>query len=460
MSSSPPSPVALAGAGLLASLLHLGQPRRFLKAFTQWRSSWLSREAILAIATLAVFGLFAALWVFFGLRTRWLGVPAAALALATVFATAMIYAQLRSVPRWRSPLTPVLFLLFALAGGALLAGAAVPAAWLLAALGIAQLAAWPRGDGASPAAGTTLATATGLGALGRLRLLEPPHTGRNYLLREMVFVIGRGHALKLRAVGLLLAVAAAARPAVAAAARHPRARPGRRRPCRGRARPALALLRGGRARGWTLLRKALRHPVSASRSEKRRAQWPNRAQAPHGGGHQPGQPPRLQVAALCWRRSGKGLRVLLITSRDTGRWVIPKGWPMRQRTEAEAAAREAYEEAGVRGIVALAQHRPLHLPQGPCARAAASPARCGSSRSRCARSCAISRDRPAPQPSGSRREKAARRVAEPELAALIRGFDPAAAAPERPLGTRLRPARAEGRNSMTIGSDRRRISTR
>jgi len=65
----------------------------------------------------------------------------------------------------------------------------------------------------------------------------------------------------------------------------------------------------------------------------------------------PGQPRRLQVAALCWRRSSKGLRVLLITSRDTGRWVIPKGWTMRNRTEAEAAAREAYEEAGLRGSV-------------------------------------------------------------------------------------------------------------
>ncbi len=66
----------------------------------------------------------------------------------------------------------------------------------------------------------------------------------------------------------------------------------------------------------------------------------------------PGQPPSLQVGALCWRRSGAGvLKILLITSRDTGRWVIPKGWPMRKRTEAEAAAREAFEEAGVRGDI-------------------------------------------------------------------------------------------------------------
>ena len=65
----------------------------------------------------------------------------------------------------------------------------------------------------------------------------------------------------------------------------------------------------------------------------------------------PGPPPSRQVAALCFRRTGKGLRVLLITSRDTGRWVIPKGWPMRNRSDAEAAAREAFEEAGVRGTI-------------------------------------------------------------------------------------------------------------
>ena len=161
---------------------------------------------MLAVATLAVFTLFAALWVLAGIRTRLLGIPAAALALTTVFATAMIYAQMRSLPRWRSPLTPLLFLLFALAGGALLAGATRQAPWLLGALGVVQLAAWAHGDGRFRRTGTTLATATGLGALGRLRLLEPPHSGANYLLREMVFVIARDHALKLRLAGIVLAV--------------------------------------------------------------------------------------------------------------------------------------------------------------------------------------------------------------------------------------------------------------
>lgn len=58
-----------------------------------------------------------------------------------------------------------------------------------------------------------------------------------------------------------------------------------------------------------------------------------------------------QVAALCWRVRKGQLQVLLITSRDTGRWVIPKGWPIAGLTTAAAAALEAWEEAGVQGKI-------------------------------------------------------------------------------------------------------------
>ena len=58
----------------------------------------------------------------------------------------------------------------------------------------------------------------------------------------------------------------------------------------------------------------------------------------------------LQVAALPYRHRADGsLEVLLVTTRGTGRWMVPKGWPMTGRSHAEAAAQEAYEEAGVRG---------------------------------------------------------------------------------------------------------------
>lgn len=64
-----------------------------------------------------------------------------------------------------------------------------------------------------------------------------------------------------------------------------------------------------------------------------------------------GMPCRLQVAALPWRFAGDEIEVLLVTSRDTRRWVLPKGWPEAGEHLHEAAAREAAEEAGVHGEV-------------------------------------------------------------------------------------------------------------
>ena len=61
---------------------------------------------------------------------------------------------------------------------------------------------------------------------------------------------------------------------------------------------------------------------------------------------------RVQCGALCWRWQGHDLKVLLVTSRDTGRWIIPKGWLIPDLTAAASAAREAWEEAGVEGAVA------------------------------------------------------------------------------------------------------------
>lgn len=63
------------------------------------------------------------------------------------------------------------------------------------------------------------------------------------------------------------------------------------------------------------------------------------------------RPPRQQYAALCYRLRKKtgALEILVMTSRDTGRWVIPKGWPMVGKAAHEVAAQEAFEEAGVKG---------------------------------------------------------------------------------------------------------------
>ena len=60
---------------------------------------------------------------------------------------------------------------------------------------------------------------------------------------------------------------------------------------------------------------------------------------------------RTQFGALCWRAQGDETQVLLVTSRRSKRWIIPKGWPVDRATPAEAAAPEAWEEAGVEGKV-------------------------------------------------------------------------------------------------------------
>ncbi len=194
---------ALAVGGLVASTFHLGNPKNALKAFSQWRSSWLSREAVLSVAALITMGLYAIGTVFLGVQWSALGVIGAALSLLTVFATSMIYAQLETVPRWNHPITSALFLALSIAGGALLAGQVTAAIVLLLLAGGVQVAAWWLGDGRFAKRGSTMETATGLGFIGKVRLFEPPHTGGNYLLTEMVYVVGRKHAARLRVIALL-----------------------------------------------------------------------------------------------------------------------------------------------------------------------------------------------------------------------------------------------------------------
>lgn len=202
----------LAVAGLLASTFHLGHPERAWRALSQWRSSWLSREGIAAIVTLVLFGIYALIWMATGDRTPLLGLAVGLGAAATVFTTSMIYAQLKTVPQWKSPLTPLVYGGFALASGWLLTSAfsnhQSPQLWGVVLVGLAWTAkgAWWARAGRSRLsdAGSTPETATGLGFIGKVRLLERPHTGENYLTKEMVHRIGRKHASSLRKLALLL----------------------------------------------------------------------------------------------------------------------------------------------------------------------------------------------------------------------------------------------------------------
>ena len=196
----------LAVGGLISSTFHLGRPERSTKAFKQWRSSWLSREAIAAVFTLSVMAVYAIGRIFFDYDIRILGVAGAIMSIVTVFTTSMIYAQLKSIPRWNTKLTPAYFLSLSLAGGALLAGQIKICLLLLLISGIIQLLVWIKGDRALALSGTTIESGTGLGTIGRVRAFEPPHTGTNYLLKEFVHIVGRKHSAKLRIIALILMI--------------------------------------------------------------------------------------------------------------------------------------------------------------------------------------------------------------------------------------------------------------
>ncbi|HYC67873.1 NUDIX hydrolase [Brevundimonas sp.] len=135
------------------------------------------------------------------------------------------------------------------------------------------------------------------------------------------------------------------------------------------------------------------------------------------------QAERRQVAALPWRRGSGGIEFLLVTSRETRRWVTPKGGRMAGKTDAEAAAQEALEEAGIEGVTdeaPLGTFRYLKV-----------------LKRRAPRWCVVSvyalevtAEHPDWQERDERerlwvsRDEAVRRVDEPELKALIAGFEP------------------------------------
>jgi sulfite dehydrogenase (quinone) subunit SoeC len=213
--------LGLITAGLLSSTVHLGHPERAWRAISQWRSSWLSREGVAALATYIPGGIFGIGWVFLG-RTDGLfalcGVLAAVMAAVTVYCTGMIYASLKPVHQWHNGHVVPVYLALALTTGALLLNALLllwgrpnPAVAIAALLAIA-LSAWLKErywrfvDNSTAA--STPETAIGLLGRGKVRALDRPHTGQNYLLREMGFAIARKHAHKLRRMALILGFAA------------------------------------------------------------------------------------------------------------------------------------------------------------------------------------------------------------------------------------------------------------
>lgn len=209
--------LVLVGAGLTSSMFHLANPKNAWRAFSRYRTSWLSREGVFAM----VFFPFAMIY----LALTWLQLPAlegvrlvagglgAVLAWITIFSTGMIYGCLKTIRQWNSPLVPANYLalghftgaliLLAIArqGNVALSGyiAQVMALLVAAAALKAIYYFWI----ANPGTGSTIQTATGF-TRGNVRLLDTGHTHGTFLTQEFGFQIARKYALLLKSFVFLM----------------------------------------------------------------------------------------------------------------------------------------------------------------------------------------------------------------------------------------------------------------
>ncbi len=206
--------------GLLSSTGHLGHPERAFRAFSQWRTSWLSREGIMAVLTFIPMGIFGIYWVFLGQNTGMpgiIGLVGALMAMVTVFTTSMIYACLKTIPAWHNIWTKIGYIVMSLMSGAVLAMALtslfgytdiafhllMPVGVLLILGLVVKILYWRHIH--SGKAVSTAESATGLGRFGKVSLAASPHSADNYLLKEMGYKIARKHARKIRWIAAILA---------------------------------------------------------------------------------------------------------------------------------------------------------------------------------------------------------------------------------------------------------------
>jgi DMSO reductase anchor subunit len=215
-------------AGLLSSTQHLANPRNAWRAVARFGSSWLSREAVLALAWYPLAALHVWLSAHSAAAASLSAVALLALSLAIVVCTAMIYASLKTVPRWRTWHTPVAYLLHALTSGGLIflalqawhagpdvRGVQAAAPGLLIALlvlaAVVKLAWYAK---FSARVSATLNQAIGVpvsaprGTVqGRVRLLDAGHTHGTFLTHEFGFQLAREQAGRLRALMFVLIAA-------------------------------------------------------------------------------------------------------------------------------------------------------------------------------------------------------------------------------------------------------------
>jgi DMSO reductase anchor subunit len=219
----------LIAAGLASSVLHLAKPSNAWRAFARFRTSWLSREAVLAmfLFPLAFVYLIAASSGAVGAQRVLPAILVCLLAWGLLFSTAMIYASLKPVRQWRTGWTPAAYMLLGHWSGALIVLALAIGyggklgTWIGIALvlGIAALVAklgyWRHSAADGIGSALTLEQAIGVPqgvrppgvTVAQARLFDAGHTQRTFLTDEFIFRLARQHAQVLRGAALTLGFA-------------------------------------------------------------------------------------------------------------------------------------------------------------------------------------------------------------------------------------------------------------
>ena len=204
--------MVLVSIGLVSSTMHLANPKNAWRSFSRFRTSWLSREAVFAILLYPVAGLYAA-----AIFWQWPGVNILAglsmiLALVTLFTTSMIYASLKTIRQWNTPMVPALFMAYALISGGVLFLAvdaffgtlkpqlqAVVMGLVVITLALKLVYFFWQGK----PQGATIQTATGF-SQASVRLLDAGHSAPTFLNREFGYQVAADQLLRLRVIMTLV----------------------------------------------------------------------------------------------------------------------------------------------------------------------------------------------------------------------------------------------------------------
>lgn len=203
---------ALFTVGLLSSTFHLANPKNAWRSFARFRTSWLSREGVLAVLGYPLIALYL-LTVWFESEGLWVtavALLAMILIIAILFCTAMIYASLKTIPQWYTRIVPAAFLIFSLSSGLLCLG--IASGWQIAGLRYLAVAALIASlmikllyfKHLGKPTRSSINTATSF-SQAKVTLFDAGHSSKNFLQREFIYEVGPKTLRLARIVSLLLA---------------------------------------------------------------------------------------------------------------------------------------------------------------------------------------------------------------------------------------------------------------